>query len=842
MDFSSLPLPKMAKAPDDPFKIFAGLPRLPGAPNDLWRGQADALRNWHDNREKRDVLLSLNTGAGKTIVGLLIAKSLVNEGLENVIYVCPTIDLVRQTVKEASAIGIAVTTRAEGSFDNDLFESGKTFCVTSYAALFNGHSALRRRYFPEAVIFDDAHVAEGTMRDAFTIRFARKGREQLFDGLVSLFRPVFRELNRERQLASASNMEQAAADQVMVPPESVWAISAQIENLFHLSRVNEDSDLKYAYEHLKDHLGRCAIFIRHGVIEVTPPFLPSLHLDIFDRRVRRIYMSATLSNKADIVRSFGRQPDVIIEPENDAGNGERLILFERELNTAQFNADFGKKLSEKHKVLVAVPSYHAAQAWKSLVEPAPKDRFSEELNRFRLAQRGAFVLVSRVDGIDLPHDTCRLMIIDGIPRGEGLLEKYQFEYLHMKNFASSRVANRLVQLFGRINRGRSDYGAFLIAGRELNSWLNNDRAVARLPKLLRNQILLGRTVQDAMGVKSLAAIEEILEKVLLLQPRDQGWLEYYSRFLEASDVPERSTERAMRAEERNFKAACAEAQYAKHVWEGDYHAAREVLDLQVADLARSDEKLAGWHNLWIGACLVYEGNREDAAFYYSRAKGQLGSNITVGLSVAAGESTESEQRQTSLVRKLGPMLKLGRESFEKQYARLQEDLAPLDGATSRRMEEATRILGEYLGFESSRPDNAEDTGPDVLWKDLDTSVALGLELKTDKSPDSAYSKDDVSQALDHWQWLSNLPATSPLGVVLVGPDYGVSPQANPSENLFSLKTGVLLELRDSLLSLIRDAYSQPPTERVRWLSAQTADGWGLESLSKRLAERKLLDM
>jgi superfamily II DNA or RNA helicase len=94
MDFSQLPLPQVAGAPIDPFKIFEGLPRLSGAPNDLWRGQADALTQWHTARDKSDVLLSLNTGAGKTIAGLLVAKSFVNEGLENVAYVCPTIDLV----------------------------------------------------------------------------------------------------------------------------------------------------------------------------------------------------------------------------------------------------------------------------------------------------------------------------------------------------------------------------------------------------------------------------------------------------------------------------------------------------------------------------------------------------------------------------------------------------------------------------------------------------------------------------------------------------------------------------------------------------------------------------
>jgi replicative superfamily II helicase len=132
LDFSRLSIPKKAGLQTDPFKIFASLPRIENAPNDLWRGQAQTLTQWHENRTTKDALVSLNTGAGKTLVGLLIAKSFCNEGLENVIYVCPTIDLVNQTAKQARAIGIEITTRVRGGYDNDLFETGKTFCITTY--------------------------------------------------------------------------------------------------------------------------------------------------------------------------------------------------------------------------------------------------------------------------------------------------------------------------------------------------------------------------------------------------------------------------------------------------------------------------------------------------------------------------------------------------------------------------------------------------------------------------------------------------------------------------------------------------------------------------------------
>ena len=105
MDFSKLGSAKKSQAPIDPIRIFETLPSLSGTFNDLWRGQDKALTEWHAARAKQDVLVSLNTGAGKTIVGLLIAQSLINEGLQNVLYICSTIDLVRQTSEEADRIG-----------------------------------------------------------------------------------------------------------------------------------------------------------------------------------------------------------------------------------------------------------------------------------------------------------------------------------------------------------------------------------------------------------------------------------------------------------------------------------------------------------------------------------------------------------------------------------------------------------------------------------------------------------------------------------------------------------------------------------------------------------------
>jgi superfamily II DNA or RNA helicase len=132
MDFSKLGNISKPNKPTNPIEIFEKLPNLPGTPNDIWRGQNEALQQWDKNRHLNDILIALNTGAGKTLAGLLIAQSLCNEGIDNILYICSTKDLVEQTSKEAHKVGIDHTTRLSATYSNPLFESGKSFCITTY--------------------------------------------------------------------------------------------------------------------------------------------------------------------------------------------------------------------------------------------------------------------------------------------------------------------------------------------------------------------------------------------------------------------------------------------------------------------------------------------------------------------------------------------------------------------------------------------------------------------------------------------------------------------------------------------------------------------------------------
>ena len=77
IDFGNFRKIDQKSRPTDPREIFKRRPSGEGAANDLWQGQAEALGSWF-NGAQQETLILLNTGAGKTIIGLLIAQSYLN--------------------------------------------------------------------------------------------------------------------------------------------------------------------------------------------------------------------------------------------------------------------------------------------------------------------------------------------------------------------------------------------------------------------------------------------------------------------------------------------------------------------------------------------------------------------------------------------------------------------------------------------------------------------------------------------------------------------------------------------------------------------------------------------
>lgn len=839
IDFSQLGRSSNGERPVDPIEIFEKLPSLSGTVNDLWRGQADALNEWNANRTEKDILVSLNTGAGKTIVGVLIAQSLVNEKIPNVIYLCSTKDLVKQTKNEAEKIGISCTTLLETRFSNELFETEKGFCITTYASLFNGFSRLRRRNFPEAIIFDDAHVAEKMLRDAFTLKISKQNDAVLFNEIVRLFKPHFEEIGIPSRFDDA--LDEGKNSAAFVAPNGLFS---NLNSLFHVlvnNGIENHPNMKFPFNWMKDRMHAYAGIFCRGQFELTPPFLPSRSIDVFERDMRRVYLSATLQSKTDFIRSFGRKPDKIISPLNDAGNGERLIINGRKV-TGGFGTEFTKNIVENNKVLIAVSSSKVAESWRDIAVPSSElSDFSEQMSAFRESNQGAFLLVSRVDGIDLPHGTCRIMIMEGLPIGTSLLERYQWEFLHMQDTYNIRIANRLAQLFGRINRGRNDFGAFLIQGRDLAQWVSTERMRSLLPPLLHQQIIAGEEVQERLTINNAERSVNLIEKVL---SRNEGWIDYYQRTVSSVKRDQDQIDRHNAAEPVMVEAALSEAKYAAAMWNNDPTLARRELEKTVNTITTHDKLLGGWHWVWLGATYDLEGDSLSARRAYVQAMDRLGNYMKLPRPLQE-VNVSGEQEMNPFGHSLKDLLlRLSGDKFTSELNKIKNSLSYIiEGNDTNKAEEATRILGELLGFNSIRPDNDTDTdtGPDGLWLDDSNMLQLGFELKTGKF-NGRYSKDEINQSLGHLSWMkNNYPNHSIVGLIIVGHDGEVGDQANPAPEMSLCLPSSMESLRDELIALVDDLRSTTQSNMEARISTVSQDErWSLMEISKRLEDKKLL--
>ncbi len=791
-DFSGIGNRQQAPTPIEPVDLFRSCAVSDQNVNDLWLGQGDALREWHEKRHLEDIGVALNTGAGKTLVGLLIAQSLVNETKRQVAYSCSSIQLVEQTAEKARGYGIDVATYHGGAFTNaDAYFRASGPCVTTYQALFNGKTRFRHDDV-SAVIFDDAHTADNILRDQFTLRIGRLLLPGTYNELVALFSEYHRSIGRDSSYGEVADDKSARL--FLIPPFEVRRHAQEIRRILSEAPLGDHLETMFAWEHIIDHEELCCWLVSSYEVTVTPITVPVSTLPYFQKGVRRVYLSATLNAPDAFARSFGRVPQELVAPPTTAGECERMIVI------PSMVADVGGKddvlaamdVIEDKKAFILVPTYVRSEVWKDIASPPSQGHVTAHLDAFRkAAPPEKLLLAARYDGIDLPGDTCRVMVIDDLPAGSGPLERFQRDSLNMDNSTRSTVASRIVQSFGRISRGMSDHGAVLLTGEELVNWIRVPRNRSLLPEFLQNQIRLGEQISG-----SAPTVERLSAAVNGCLNRNPGWIEQYSDYMRTSPSLATATDSDTASE-----IALAEASFGELLWDREFHKAADVLSKIQNQAVQFSHFTGAWLTLWWGYAIDMAGDPEAARELYRRAYA-LNSNIP--RMVLQQESPTAPVQQQIL--NVGQQMQVGASQGMKVRVpnRLQQDLLHLNGSGSiPQTEEALRCLGQYLGLESTRPDNEHDTGPDVLWLGED-GIALAMELKTDKEESSSYRKADLGQLRDHVQWVNDHYQVTKVVQTFVGPPLPASGSANPSPEMLVIGLDQFDSVGKRLISTLQD--------------------------------------
>ena len=752
--------------PTDPQEIFNKL-TLRGSIENIWQPQAKALQDWHEKRPDRDIVVQMNTGGGKTLVGLLIAQSIVNETKGQVLYVCPNNQLVEQIEDRAREIGLTPATRYKGAWNGrEDFEAGNTFCVTNYATVFHGFSIFRNNDI-DAIIFDDAHVVENAIRGQFTLKVPYD--HEAFGKILHLFRQHFTNSSQFERFEDISKGRFTSV--LFVPMFIVWEHAQQLRATLIDCNIPKETETKFVWEHLKEHLNHCVIVADGNGLEITPTILPLSQLNYFQENVRRIYLTATLPSRASFVRTFGIDKPTIIQPSGKSGDAQRLFVFlPGEDDEAQRNESLN--LVSDYKCCVISPSEKKGLDWVPPSKIYDTDSGQDEIDRFKKSKEPEMLgLIARYDGIDLPGDSCRVLVLDRLPTGENLINRFIDESIRVETIRISNIATRVVQAIGRIFRSNTDHGVVLLVGPELQSWLRSPKNRSYLPKLLQQQLLLASELNKQVG-EGEVTWEDLINGVLT---GEENWDDMYNEYIDQFEANISAP-----TVDWHIELIIKEQEAYEKIWQGQFQQAADLYAAIVNIAHEHDYRLSAWYRHWRGLALMCADDRQGALSEFIAA---ANSRSELGRPSSKREHAFKLPTKENITFQASNLASWYRKKKNQISPLLSEvDSSLVYGLDTNKAEKACADLGNLLGLHALRPDKTKDTGPDVIWEGEGDLQVFGFELKTDKNKDGEYFKKDIAQCHDHAQWLSaNYDGETALSIV--GPQIPISKQANPSSTL-----------------------------------------------------------
>lgn len=741
MDFNKLRAKKTKSTVIDPVEIFRRLPKPEGI-NDLYTSQAEVLSAWFNRRSEKDTVLKLHTGGGKTLVGLLIGQSSLNEIGEPVLYLVPTLQLVRQTIEKANALGIPVVPYEKGSPLNSDFVNGKAIMVATYRALFNGKSkfGLRGGSTPQnvsTIILDDAHAAFSDVRGAFTLEI--EGTTDTYNELSSLFRKSFKEIDK---LGTFDDVVAGKEYTILEVPYWAWHQQLDVVRTLLKDKSNEFG-LEWAL--LRDQLHLCHAFISKRSFTITPiQPLVNLFPTFFDAQ-RRVYMSATIADDSDIIRTFDVAPETIasaLTSRSLAGVSERMILIP-ELMPFKFDVKdvlkslFSQTAARKFGSVILVSSDKKAAQWSDIATIATGARDVEKSVAALQGKQslGPIVFSNRYDGIDLPGDSCRLLVMSGLPAGTSNYELFKASALYGGKTITKMMAQRIEQGIGRGSRGSGDYCVVLLVGTDLSGWISKQTNFSFLTSATRAQLEIGTEIS-----KEVTDMDGLIKIIQQCYERDKGWIEYHAESL--AELTDGNIEDIDLQEARIERRAIA-------LWQdGYYEKAIEKIDKYLADATYLDDQTKGWLEQLSARIADSWGHNDLAEDIQRRAFAHNRNLIRPKVLPPYCPQQAPEKQSVIIVDQIGAFR--NRRGFLQVF---EENASYLHAKSSaNQFEQALCELARMIGLHAERHDE-NGVGPDVLWL-LPNKAGFVIEAKSRKKEQNALTKEEHGQLLVADEWFS----------------------------------------------------------------------------------------
>lgn len=743
VNFRKLVKQKRSVDPTNLIDLFNSLDRH-ATHTELRPAQDQALRQLTDRRSEKDLILKISTGAGKTAVGLLYLYSHMEETEAPAVYLCSTVQLVEQVLEEAVKLGIpAFPYPANETYPSAEAIAGKALIVCTYAKLFNAKSTFDRTDVllrPNAIVLDDAHAGVEEIRNKFTLTILDPSLVQELIGLLSdpcgAFRP-----------GTWQNI--VARDPFLSLEVPYWIWKPLIpEVLKKLSPHAAEGSFKFVWSFILDTLRWCRCIVTGHGIEIIPEILPVHKCEAYAKASHRLFMSATLADDSVLIREIGcdleaaRNP---IVPKKDHGLGERMViapsLIDKSLDRA-YVMNLGAALSKKTNVVVLSPSKSLAREWKSVgAKFVLGEEVATAIRDLRNPKSGVrfVVFAQRYDGIDLPDNACRVLIMDGLPFGESITDKYDVSLSSTPGGMRNRIVYRIEQGMGRAVRSHVDYAVVILSGADLANFIAKNEVLKSMNSGTRAQLKL------AMDLASLAreessqdpskALDSMISQCL---KRDDDWKQYYEEKVKAVKPSHGKTE------DTRLELSAAERRAFHFAVSNNPREAVNTLRI-ILNKVEIDDKDEGWYLQRVANYMLEVNPGEYLEI--QQAAHEKNSSVLCPPNVSARPISPSLSEIPAII--LGWFNQFGNPNgaiaaIQDLRARLSYDGSP------ETLEQALLELAPLLGADSSRPEKEYGKGPDDLWLWPSTSLVIETKNRNQKS----LFKKDAGQLHQSLQWFS----------------------------------------------------------------------------------------
>ena len=786
----------------EPQELYKTLDRKSVA-GPLRPAQEYILNEWYQtHHDDKDLVIKLHTGEGKTLIGLLILQSMINSKEGPCLYVCPNIYLVSQVCNEAEKFGIPYCSIGEDRQIPDEFLSGEKILITHAHKIFNGKSVfgINNNYIRiGSIVLDDSHACVDVIKDAFTINISKNDNESLYNKIVSLFNDDLIEQGE------GSFLDIKAGDYETFMPVPYWSwMDKRVEVLKILSEFSSDDSIQYVWPLMRDKIKEYCCYISGDSIEISP-YNPNVDtFGSFSKAKHRILMSATTQDDAFFVKGLCFSTDAVKHPlanTNQKWSGEKMIilpsLINDECDRDLVVTEFTKMLNSKFGMLALVPNTKRANHYKNLgAICADKDNIFEVIDALKRGEFSHIVVINnRYDGIDLPDESCRILIIDSMPFFKSLSDKYEEKCRPNSEIINKRIAQKIEQGIGRGVRGEKDYCAILVIGSDIVKFMRSITTNKYFSVQTQKQIDIGleiaKMAQEEQDSED-SPIKPVISLIKQMLHRDEGWKEYYKDEMDSIENEKGNSS--------IYEQLLEESRIEKFYCDEEYEKASEAMQ-KFIDSFSLDELERGWYLQQL-ARYTYPIYKEKSI---KLQKSAFKCNSQLLKPKTGIDYTKISYIHENRLKRIHEFLERY-ENFSELNLAVDEILDNLSfGMEAEKFESALKSIGELLGYMSQRPDKEFRKGPDNLWCGTNNQYNF-FECKSEVDENRGeISKHEAGQMNTHCAWFEEqYGIETKVNRFLIIPTKNLSYYADFTHNVKIIRRGKLKLFKDNIKKFIKE--------------------------------------